>query len=123
MRLCHWLLVPALPHSLAGWLLRLLCVLHLCCVQDGVPDCLQQLGRAGINVWVLTGDKVETAISIAFSCKLFTDDMGVVEFRESDCQNAVSVEDRRRVSAPLSAALLSLHLSHSLYLSSPPLCK
>lgn len=28
---------------------------------------------------MLTGDKVETAISIAFSCRLFTEDMALVE--------------------------------------------
>lgn len=28
---------------------------------------------AGINVWVLTGDKIETAINIGFSCRLLTD--------------------------------------------------
>ena len=27
------------------------------------------------EVWVLTGDKVDTAISIAMSCKLLTDEM------------------------------------------------
>ena len=53
-------------------------------LQDGVPACLQALAAAGIKVWVLTGDKVETAISIAYSCRLFTDDMGVVELREAD---------------------------------------
>lgn len=30
---------------------------------------------AGIKVWVLTGDKVETAINIAFSCKLIDNEM------------------------------------------------
>jgi phospholipid-transporting ATPase len=30
---------------------------------------------AGIKVWVLTGDKVETAINIGYSCKLLDDDL------------------------------------------------
>lgn len=30
------------------------------------------------------GDKVETAISIAYSCRLFTDDMGIIELREQE---------------------------------------
>lgn len=30
---------------------------------------------AGIKVWVLTGDKQETAINIGYSCQLLTDDM------------------------------------------------
>lgn len=54
------------------------------CLQDGVPDCLEALGNAGIKVWVLTGDKVETAISIAWSCRLFVEGMGIVTFREED---------------------------------------
>ncbi len=29
-----------------------------------------KLKQAGIKVWVLTGDKIETAINIGFSCKL-----------------------------------------------------
>jgi len=53
-------------------------------LQDGVPACLQDLSQAGIKVWVLTGDKVETAISIAYSCNLFNNDMEVLEFREAD---------------------------------------
>jgi len=31
-------------------------------LQDGVPDTIADLKRAGIKVWVLTGDKLETAI-------------------------------------------------------------
>lgn len=50
-----------------------------CCLQDGVPEAIEALVRAGIKVWVLTGDKVETAISIALSCRLFTEDMALVE--------------------------------------------
>jgi phospholipid-transporting ATPase len=33
------------------------------------------LKRAGIKVWVLTGDKVETAINIGYSCKLLNKHM------------------------------------------------
>ena len=38
-------------------------------LQDGVPQTIANLQLAGIKVWVLTGDKQETAINIAFSCK------------------------------------------------------
>lgn len=31
--------------------------------------------KAGIRVWVLTGDKIETAINIGFSCQLLNDKM------------------------------------------------
>ena len=35
-------------------------------LQDGVPACIETLARAGIKIWVLTGDKMETAINIAY---------------------------------------------------------
>lgn len=44
-------------------------------LQDGVPDSIEILGEAGIKLWVLTGDKVETAINIGFSCNLLNTDM------------------------------------------------
>ncbi|KAL4705339.1 hypothetical protein ACJJTC_006825 [Scirpophaga incertulas] len=37
------------------------------CLQDDVADTLASLRRAGIKIWVLTGDKVETAINVAQS--------------------------------------------------------
>eukprot|EP00092_Neocalanus_flemingeri_P006019 GFUD01006485.1.p1 GENE.GFUD01006485.1~~GFUD01006485.1.p1 ORF type:complete len:1188 (+),score=195.19 GFUD01006485.1:192-3755(+) len=37
-------------------------------LQDGVKDTLVNLGIAGISVWILTGDKKETAINISYSC-------------------------------------------------------
>ncbi|XP_068061762.1 phospholipid-transporting ATPase VB isoform X2 [Anomalospiza imberbis] len=39
-------------------------------LQDGVPDTIVSLREAGIKIWVLTGDKQETAVNIAYSCKL-----------------------------------------------------
>lgn len=39
-------------------------------LQEEVPETIEALQRAGIKVWVLTGDKMETAINIAYACKL-----------------------------------------------------
>ena len=39
-------------------------------LQDEVGETIGFLKDAGVKVWVLTGDKVETAINIAFSCNL-----------------------------------------------------
>ncbi|XP_029649206.1 phospholipid-transporting ATPase ID isoform X2 [Octopus sinensis] len=44
-------------------------------LQDGVPETIANLALAGIKIWVLTGDKQETAINIGYSCKLLTDEM------------------------------------------------
>jgi phospholipid-translocating ATPase len=47
-------------------------------LQDGVPDSIATLSRAGIKLWVLTGDKVETAINIGFSCNLLQKSMTLI---------------------------------------------
>ena len=39
-------------------------------LQDKVDETIDILKKAGIKVWVLTGDKTETAINIGYSCKL-----------------------------------------------------
>jgi phospholipid-transporting ATPase len=39
-------------------------------LQDGVPEAIAQISHAGVNIWVLTGDKEETAINIAVACNL-----------------------------------------------------
>ncbi|KAI3696543.1 hypothetical protein L1987_79561 [Smallanthus sonchifolius] len=44
-------------------------------LQEGVPSCIETLSRAGIKIWMLTGDKLETAINIAYACKLINNDM------------------------------------------------
>ncbi|CAN6483615.1 unnamed protein product [Victoria cruziana] len=44
-------------------------------LQEGVPACIETLSRAGIKIWVLTGDKMETAINIAYACNLINNDM------------------------------------------------
>ncbi|KAK3673100.1 phospholipid transporting ATPase [Recurvomyces mirabilis] len=53
-------------------------------LQDGVPDAIQLLASAGIKLWVLTGDKVETAINIGFSCNLLNNDMELIVLKVDD---------------------------------------
>ncbi|ONM06522.1 phospholipid-transporting ATPase 3 isoform X3 [Zea mays] len=43
-------------------------------LQEGVPTCIETLSAAGIKIWVLTGDKMETAINIAYACSLVNND-------------------------------------------------
>ncbi|KAI9179413.1 hypothetical protein H9P43_004733 [Blastocladiella emersonii ATCC 22665] len=52
-------------------------------LQEGVPDCIQILRDAGIKVWVLTGDKMETAISIGFSCNLLSKELNLIVVKGS----------------------------------------
>ncbi|NXG62140.1 AT8B3 ATPase, partial [Hemiprocne comata] len=51
-------------------------------LQDGVPETIQLLKLGNIKVWVLTGDKQETAVNIGYACKLLTDDMEILEEKE-----------------------------------------
>lgn len=44
-------------------------------LQDDVPETINQLKAAGIKVWVLTGDKIETAENIGYACGLLDDNM------------------------------------------------
>ncbi|CAF1201267.1 unnamed protein product [Adineta ricciae] len=60
-------------------------------LQDGVPQCIERLARAGIKIWVLTGDKVETAYNIGLSCRLLTNDMEIYIIEE---ENEHSVEKK-----------------------------
>ncbi|KAH7116846.1 hypothetical protein B0J11DRAFT_102465 [Dendryphion nanum] len=53
-------------------------------LQDGVPDAISLLAKAGIKLWVLTGDKVETAINIGFSCNLLDNDMDLIILNVGD---------------------------------------
>ncbi|OQU81317.1 hypothetical protein SORBI_3006G040500 [Sorghum bicolor] len=41
-------------------------------LQDGVPETIKLLRNAGINVWMLTGDKQNTAVQIGLLCNLIT---------------------------------------------------
>jgi magnesium-transporting ATPase (P-type) len=41
-------------------------------LQDGVPEAISKLASAGIKLWVLTGDKRETAIEIGYATKVLT---------------------------------------------------
>ncbi|KAK9363736.1 hypothetical protein V1504DRAFT_466127 [Lipomyces starkeyi] len=52
-------------------------------LQDGVPDAISLLAEAGVKLWVLTGDRVETAINIGFSCNILNTDMELIVFQVS----------------------------------------
>ncbi|KAF5313608.1 hypothetical protein D9611_010219 [Ephemerocybe angulata] len=47
-------------------------------LQEGVPEAIEQLHRAGIKLWILTGDKLQTAIEIGYSCNLLKNDMDLM---------------------------------------------
>lgn len=62
-------------------------------LQDGVPDTIQLLADAGIKLWVLTGDKVETAINIGFSCNLLNNNMELIVLNIPENQSEQAGEE------------------------------
>ncbi|EMC94436.1 hypothetical protein BAUCODRAFT_74066 [Baudoinia panamericana UAMH 10762] len=67
-------------------------------LQDGVPDAIQLLAQAGIKLWVLTGDKVETAINIGFSCNLLDNEMDLIVLKvESESLEEAGAELDRQL--------------------------
>ncbi|KAJ7744516.1 phospholipid-translocating ATPase [Mycena maculata] len=50
-------------------------------LQDGVPETIADLKRAGIKIWVATGDKLETAIAIGKSTNMITPDSNIIIIR------------------------------------------
>ncbi|KAK5897198.1 hypothetical protein CesoFtcFv8_010282 [Champsocephalus esox] len=53
-------------------------------LQESVPDTVVALREAGIRVWVLTGDKPETAVNIGYACRLLEEEDLVVNM---SCKN------------------------------------
>ncbi|CAJ0628288.1 3146_t:CDS:10 [Entrophospora sp. SA101] len=59
-------------------------------LQEGVPETIATLAKAGIKLWVLTGDKIETAINIGFACNLLQNDMTLIIINASDLQSTLA---------------------------------
>uniref|UniRef100_A0AAX7UJR7 Phospholipid-transporting ATPase n=1 Tax=Astatotilapia calliptera TaxID=8154 RepID=A0AAX7UJR7_ASTCA len=73
-------------------------------LQENVPDTIQALREAGIKVWVLTGDKPETAVNIGYACGLLEDEDLVINMGCKDkitCTNILdcTLEEVRRYNA------------------------
>ncbi|KAJ7220788.1 phospholipid-transporting ATPase 1 [Mycena pura] len=59
-------------------------------LQEGVPEAIEMLHRAGIKLWILTGDKLQTAIEIGYSCNLLKPDMDLMILSAESPQQARS---------------------------------
>jgi magnesium-transporting ATPase (P-type) len=53
-------------------------------LQDGVPETIYNIARAGIKLWVLTGDKRETAIEIGYSTKVLHPKMHLTDVADGN---------------------------------------
>ena len=62
-------------------------------LQDNVDEVLESFITAGIKIWMLTGDKKETAKSIAYSCKLLNDEaFTIFDFSENSSKKLLTKE-------------------------------
>ncbi|KAI9019832.1 aminophospholipid-transporting P-type ATPase [Hyaloraphidium curvatum] len=64
-------------------------------LQDGVPDTIHTLQLAGIKIFVLTGDRQETAINIGYSCKLLNEEMSLLICNASNPQDTREFLERK----------------------------
>ena len=53
-------------------------------LQDDVEKDIKKFIDAGINFWMITGDKMDTAESIGYSCGIFSEDSDVYKIRETN---------------------------------------
>lgn len=60
-------------------------------LQEGVPDTIDTLLKADIKMWVLTGDKQETAINIGYSCKLIEPHMSIIVINECSLDVSIAI--------------------------------
>ena len=66
-------------------------------LQEGVPDTIESLLRAKISVWVITGDKRETAINIGYACSLLSPEMTIKTIDEPTLESdLVSAENETK---------------------------
>ncbi|EEB06682.1 phospholipid-transporting ATPase [Schizosaccharomyces japonicus yFS275] len=57
-------------------------------LQESVPETIALLAQAGIKLWVLTGDKVETAINIGYACNLLDSGMDMIVLDSNTVQDS-----------------------------------
>ncbi|XWS60364.1 hypothetical protein CRYUN_Cryun07bG0029600 [Craigia yunnanensis] len=77
-------------------------------LQNGVPECIDKLAQAGIKIWVLTGDKMETAINIGFACSLLRQGMKQIVINSETPENRAleKAGDKSAAAAAFKASVL-----------------
>ncbi|KAL5011267.1 hypothetical protein ScPMuIL_009818 [Solemya velum] len=60
-------------------------------LQEGVPETIANLRKAGIKVWVVTGDKQETAIEVAYASELFSQGQELITINGHDLEETKSL--------------------------------
>ncbi|XP_073520641.1 phospholipid-transporting ATPase VA isoform X1 [Phyllobates terribilis] len=63
-------------------------------LQEGVPETITRLRKAGLQIWVLTGDKQETAVNIGYSCKLLDHDDDLITLNAESMDACAALLDQ-----------------------------
>ncbi|KAM7045108.1 phospholipid-transporting ATPase IG isoform 3-T3 [Molossus nigricans] len=63
-------------------------------LQDQAAETIEALHAAGLKVWVLTGDKMETAKSTCYACRLFQTSTELLELTTKTIKECERKEDR-----------------------------
>ena len=71
-------------------------------LQDKVPETIRDLRLAGIKIWMLTGDKMNTAYNIGLSCNLINKDLKTfqlegIEVKKNEKMEVINKEEREQV--------------------------
>ena len=71
-------------------------------LQDKVPETIRDLRLGGIKIWMLTGDKMNTAYNIGLSCNLISKNMKTfsiegIEPKKNDKMEIINNEERQQV--------------------------
>ncbi|KAJ3333528.1 hypothetical protein HDU76_007058 [Blyttiomyces sp. JEL0837] len=99
-------------------------------LQTGVPETIETLAKAGIKIWVLTGDKMETAINIGFAANLLKRSMTLIVIKSNALRATYeqlvealekfwTLDGRRRRSGHLALVIDGISLKYAL----SPKCK
>uniref|UniRef100_A0A672N9U3 Phospholipid-transporting ATPase n=1 Tax=Sinocyclocheilus grahami TaxID=75366 RepID=A0A672N9U3_SINGR len=87
-------------------------------LQDGVPQTIEQLAKADIKIWVLTGDKQETAENIGYSCNMLREEMKEIFIVAANTAEEVDGEYGLVINGHSLVREIVLLIEKSIYLSS-----
>ncbi|GCB66025.1 hypothetical protein scyTo_0004892 [Scyliorhinus torazame] len=96
-------------------------------LQKGVPDTILALRKAKIKIWVLTGDKQETAVNIAYACKLLEKEDNIFTLNThnkeacEDLINKIMAEMTEQTTAERSTCVVSVHPISLTSVAKPPI--
>ena len=62
-------------------------------LQDDVEETIKEIKIAGIKMWILTGDKLDTAKKIGYRCKILSNEQKIFELKVINKDDIISIED------------------------------